>query len=84
VDFGTYESWYERIDWALGNAGVVLKATTDDFLGGEANYKQIESATVLAEAWRDLAVSWGERISRGLEEEEDDDDDADTEDDEPG
>lgn len=58
---GSIDSWNERIDYCLGKAANVLTHATDNLLGDRWVSDEIEAASVLAEAWRDLATTWNER-----------------------
>lgn len=64
---GTVDSWEERVDWALGQAGVLLERAVQQFMAGTLDADGAEAASTLAEALRDLAAQWGERLE-GAEE----------------
>lgn len=58
---GDLESWWERSDWAMGQAGLILAHATEAFLADGLDLDVAMEATNLAEAWRDLASAWAER-----------------------
>ena len=72
---GTLDSWEERVDWALGQAGRVLGYAAEQFVSGAMDTGTADAASTLAESFRDLATHWADRsgLVEEVPEEEDED-----------
>lgn len=57
-------SWDLLMDYALGQARMVLDHATAEVMRGHVDEDMVAAAVTLSSEWRSLADAWGERMDR--------------------